>query len=116
MPRIHRPRQLASAALTAALALALAACTRDTYPNSTFHHTTEFNTAIDALWDRLLFLGTLVFVIVEALLVYTIVRFRAKPGQQAPKHVHGTDYVPAHTGFMSRRMDGDTGAGDLCHV
>ena len=89
MPRIHRPRQLASAALTAALALALAACTRDTYPNSTFHHTTEFNTAIDALWDRLLFLGTLVFVIVEALLVYTIVRFRAKPGQQAPKHVHG---------------------------
>src|SRR5918993_5312975 len=89
MPRNHRPRRLATAALTAALTLALAACTRDTYPNSTFHHTTEFNTAVDTLWDRLLFLGTLVFVIVEGLLIYTVIRFRAKPGQRAPKHVHG---------------------------
>src|SRR4051812_3569915 len=89
MPRIHRPRRLASAALTAALALALAACARDTYPNSTFHLTTDFNTAIKSLWDRLLFLGTIVFVIVEGLLIYTVVRFRAKPGQAAPRHVHG---------------------------
>jgi len=89
MPRTHRPRRLASAALTAALTLALAACARDSYPNSTFHPTTEFNEAIKLLWDRLLFLGTIVFVIVEGLLIYTIVRFRAKPGQAAPRHVHG---------------------------
>lgn len=89
MPRIHRPRRLVTAALTAALALALAACTRDTYPNSTFHHTTDFNTAIDGLWDRLLFLGTIVFVVVEGLLIYTVLRFRSKPGQRAPRHVHG---------------------------
>jgi cytochrome c oxidase subunit II len=90
MPRNHRPRRrLAPAALTAALTLALAACTRDTYPNSTFHHTTEFNQAIDVLWDKLLFLGTLVFVLVEGLLIYTVIRFRSRPGQRAPKHVHG---------------------------
>ena len=90
MPRNHRPRRLATAALTAAaLALALAACSSEPYPNSTFNHTTEFNTAIDTLWDRLLFLGTLVFVIVEGLLIYTVIRFRSKPGQRAPKHVHG---------------------------
>src|SRR3982751_1987724 len=89
MPRIHRPRRLAPAALTAALALALAACGRDTYPNTTFLLTTEFNTASKPLWDRLLLLGTIVFVIVESLLIYTVVRFRAKPGQAAPRHVHG---------------------------
>ena len=77
----RRPRRqwFAAAALTALCVLALAACGRDGYPNSTFHRTTEFNTAISSLWDRLLFLGTVVFVIVEGLLVYTVVRFRSKP-------------------------------------
>jgi cytochrome c oxidase subunit 2 len=90
MPRNSRPRRwLATAALTALTALALAACGRDGYPNSTFHPTTEFNTAIRSLWDRLLFLGTLVFVIVEGLLLYTVVRFRSKPGGREPRHVHG---------------------------
>ncbi|HET7458026.1 MAG TPA: cytochrome c oxidase subunit II [Gemmatimonadaceae bacterium] len=87
----RRPRRqwFAAAALTALCVLALAACGRDGYPNSTFHRTTEFNTAISSLWDRLLFLGTVVFVIVEGLLVYTVVRFRSKPGAREPRHVHG---------------------------
>ena len=90
MPRNPRPRRwFAIAALTALSAFALAACGRDGYPNSTFHPTTEFNTAIDGLWDRLLLLGTLVFVIVEGLLVYTVVRYRSKPGSREPRHVHG---------------------------
>jgi len=88
MTRTPRPRRLATALLTGALALALAACATE-YPNSTFNHHTEFNTAIDALWDRLLFLGTVVFVLVEAALIYVIVRYRRRPGQAEPKHVHG---------------------------
>ena len=68
--RMHwkiRPRQLASIAVIAGLALAIAACGSygKSYPNSTFNNTTEFNTAIKSLWDKLLFWGTLVFVIVE---------------------------------------------------
>ena len=77
MTRTPRPRRLATALLTGAIALALVACgtsTASEYPNSTFNHHTEFNTAIDALWDRLLFLGTIVFVIVEAALIYVVVR------------------------------------------
>ena len=83
-----RPRQFAPVLFVAVAVLALAACGRQ-YPNSTFDHTTDFNTAVDALWDRLLLLGTIVFVFVEALLVYTIVRFRKREGAPAPRQVHG---------------------------
>ena len=58
-------------------------------PNSTFNHTTDFNTAIDGLWDRLLLLGTIVFVVVEVALVYTMIRFRKRPGGPAAKQIHG---------------------------
>ena len=84
----HRPRQLVAAALSAGLVLALAACAQD-YPNSTFNHHTEFNTQIDFLWDRLLFWGTVVFVLVEVALIYTIFKFRHREGAPTPKQVHG---------------------------
>lgn len=84
----HRPRRFVAAALSAGLVLALAACAQD-YPNSTFNHHTEFNTAIDFLWDRLLFWGTVVFVVVEVALIYTIFKFRHREGAPAPKQVHG---------------------------
>ena len=80
MHRKTHLRQLASVALFTGLALALAGCTSygSDYPNSTFNHTTEFNAAIDSLWDKLLFWGTLVFVLVEGILLYTIIRFRRR--------------------------------------
>ena len=86
-----RPRQLASVAIVAGIALAIAACGSygKDYPNSTFNNTTEFNTAIKSLWDKLLFWGTLVFVIVEAILLYTIIKFRRRSDADEPKHVHG---------------------------
>jgi cytochrome c oxidase subunit 2 len=86
-----RPRQLASVVFIAGLALAIAACGSygKSYPNSTFNNTTEFNTAIKSLWDKLLFWGTFVFILVEAILLYTIVRFRRRSDADEPKHVHG---------------------------
>src|SRR6476660_7773564 len=86
-----RPRQLASVLLVAGLALAIAACGSygKSYPNSTFNNTTEFNTEIKSLWDKLLFWGTLVFIIVEAILLYTIFKFRRRSDADEPQHVHG---------------------------
>jgi cytochrome c oxidase subunit 2 len=86
-----RPRQLASVVLFTGLALAIAACGSygKDYPNSTFNNTTEFNTEIKSLWDILLFWGTLVFVLVEGILLYTIFRFRRRSDADEPKHVHG---------------------------
>ena len=83
-----RPRRWAHVALLGALAFGLAACGGE-YPNSTFNPNTEYNTAIDALWDKLLLLGTIVFILTEAGLIYTIVRFRRRPGGGTPKQVHG---------------------------
>jgi cytochrome c oxidase subunit 2 len=87
-----RPRQLASVLIASVALLALAACGMK-HPNSTFDNTTDFNTDINALWNRLLLLGTIVFVVVETLLVYTIIRYRKREGAPMPKAVHG------HTGL-----------------
>ena len=88
MPGIFRPRRLLAAALTVVLALGLSACASD-YPNTTFVTFSEFGRDIDSLWDRLLFWGTVVFVLVEVILVYTLIRYRSRPGQPEPEHVHG---------------------------
>ncbi|MBP6774540.1 MAG: cytochrome c oxidase subunit II [Gemmatimonadaceae bacterium] len=83
-----RQRRVFSALLLGALALGLAAC-GGVYPNSTFNHTSEYNTAIDELWDTLLMWGTIVFIFVEIALVYTIFRFRRRPDGKTPEQVHG---------------------------
>lgn len=92
MSNAPRPRRPASTALTAAAAivvlLVVAACGQ-TYPNSTFQPHTEFGQQIDDLWNLLLRLGTAVFIFVEVLLVITIIRYRQRPGDAAPRHVHG---------------------------
>ncbi len=88
MVGMSRPRRVALVALLGAMALGLAAC-GESYPNSTFNPNSEYNAAIDALWDRLLYLGTAVFIAVEAALVYTIFRYRRRPGGGVPKQVHG---------------------------
>lgn len=85
-----RLRQAAPALLIAAALLALNACGgMESAPNSTFNHTTDFNTSIDGLWDLLLLWGTIVFVVVEAGLIYTIFRFRKRPGSAPAKQIHG---------------------------
>lgn len=68
--------------------LLCAACSQGPYPNTTFERSTDLNTAVDTLWDLLLLLGTIVFVLVEAWLIYTIVRYRRR-GDARPEQVHG---------------------------
>ncbi len=87
MNLMFRQRRWFTVALLAVLALGAGACSQ--YPNSTFNHTTDFNASIDSLWDKLLFWGTIVFVAVEAALIYVIVKFRRRPNSPDPKPVHG---------------------------
>lgn len=84
-----RLRQAAPALLVAVCLLAVTACGGTEYPNSTFNHNTDFNASIDALWDTLLFWGTIVFVVVEAALIFTIIRYRKREGGPAAKQIHG---------------------------
>src|SRR5438067_6015623 len=91
--RMHhkfRPRRLARAALTVALAasaLVVAACSP--YPNSVFHPRTDTNRDVGFLFEILIWFGSIVFVVVEAILIYTLVRFRRRGVARQPQHVHG---------------------------
>src|SRR5687767_15539327 len=84
----YRTRRLGIAALTAVIIVGLVACST-TVPNTTLAPKTDFGRAIDALWDTLLFWGTIVFILVEAFLIYVVLRFRRREGRPAPRHVHG---------------------------
>ncbi len=81
-------RQRTPAMFVAAAVLALSACGQ-VYPNSTFTHLTDLNTSIDALWNRLLLFGTIVFIVTETILILTIFKFRKRPGGPAPQQIHG---------------------------
>jgi cytochrome c oxidase subunit 2 len=84
-----RLRQLASFGLIAAAAFALAACATE-YPNTTFEPKSELGRSIDYLWDRLLLLGTIVFVLVEIGLIYLMIRYRRRPSDNTtPPQTHG---------------------------
>ena len=83
-----RLRQLAPLCI-AAVALTLAACAGK-YPNTTFEPHSELGRAIDFLWDRLLLLGTIVFVLVELALIFVVLRYRRKPTDTGkPPQTHG---------------------------
>jgi cytochrome c oxidase subunit II len=88
MTRNLRPRQLVIAVVVLVLPALLAACS-GVYPNSTFTHYTDFNRETTSLWRTLMTWGTIVFVFVETILVWTIWRYRRRPGSPEPEHVHG---------------------------
>ncbi|MDE3053426.1 MAG: cytochrome c oxidase subunit II [Gemmatimonadota bacterium] len=83
-----RLRRRSLAALTAVLAVLLAACA-PAHPNSIFHSHTDFNREVDHLWTLLIGLGSVVFVFVETLLLITLIKFRKREGQPAPTQTHG---------------------------
>ncbi len=84
-----RLRSLAQFGLMAAAMLALAACA-DKYPNTTFEPHSDLGRSIDFLWDRLLLIGTIVFVLVEAALIYVVFRYRRRPTDTGtPPQTHG---------------------------
>lgn len=84
-----RLRQFTSFGLMAAVMLTLAACGGE-YPNTTFEPKSELTRSIDQLWDRLLLLGTIVFVLVEAALIFVVIRYRRRPNDDSiPPQTHG---------------------------
>jgi cytochrome c oxidase subunit 2 len=88
MPVPSRLRRLLTAALPAVAAVALTAC-NSSYPNSIFHNHTEFNREVGVLFSILIWLGTVVFIFVEGILLYTIFRYRRRSENDRPEHVHG---------------------------
>ena len=75
-------------ALALLLAVGLSACNTFT-PNTIFGAHSEFGHSVDLLTRKLLYLGLLVFVLVEALLLFIIIKFRDKDGNREAKQIHG---------------------------
>jgi cytochrome c oxidase subunit II len=81
------PRAAAWFAAVAA-AVALAGCAEDS-PQTTFRPVTDFGILINEIFVNTFWWTMAVLVVVQAVLLYIVVRFRARPGQAKPKQVHG---------------------------
>ena len=68
--------------------LTLQACGGE-YPQSALHPGSDAATLLDRLFDQIFWWAVGVFVVVEGILVYTLVRFRQRPGGPRPKEIHG---------------------------
>ena len=87
MPADFRPSRRTAVALTVALVL-LAGCVQN--PNSVFHSRTDFNRDVGGLFELLIWLGTIVFVFTEAMLLLALWKYRHRPGTpRQPEQVHG---------------------------
>jgi cytochrome c oxidase subunit 2 len=84
-----RLRRLASYAFCAVLVVAALSC-NEAHPNSTLQPHSDLGREIDFLWNRLLFLGTIVFVLVEGVLVYIVFKYRRRENQPTPPQTHGS--------------------------
>ena len=80
-------RYLAALGLLAALSLVMA-CAPDA-PQSTFGTAGPVAAKQKLLFDVLIWTMAIVFVLVEGVLLYAIIRFRRRPGQGLPEQVHG---------------------------
>jgi cytochrome c oxidase subunit 2 len=84
-----RLRRLASYVFVAALVVAAISC-NEAHPNSTLVPHSDLGREIDFLWNRLLLLGTIVFILVEGILVYIVFRYRRRENQGTPPQTHGS--------------------------
>jgi len=69
--------------------LLLTACGGAPHPQSTLAPQADFSTELFGLYKNVFWWAVGVFVIVEALLLIAIARYRARPGARDPKPVHG---------------------------
>src|SRR5688500_18880110 len=94
--RKRSPLPLALLAMAALAVVALVALPLDaswaqspTYPQTTLEPKSEIGRSIDKLLDDIVIWVIVIFVIVEAALVVTVIRFRRRPGGPPAKPIHG---------------------------
>src|SRR5690242_17322316 len=87
-----RARWLPILGLAVAMAALLSGCIAQ-YPQTIFEPHSEY--ADEAYWllELIFWPALLVFIVVEGWLVYTIFRYRQRPGQARPEQVHGNTRI-----------------------
>src|SRR6266404_5588815 len=84
-----RLRRLSSYAFIAALVVAVVS-SNEAHPNTTLVPHSDLGREIDFLWNRLLLLGTIVFILVEGVLVFIVFKYRRRENQGTPPQTHGS--------------------------
>ncbi len=75
------------------VALALAGCSRDQYPQTALLPLSDFARIGDDVQDLTFYWALGVFILVEGALLYSIFRFRGKPEDPEPSQIHGNTTI-----------------------
>lgn len=89
----HTPAQKWLAVLALGAVVVFAACSGDSYPQSTLHPISDQTATIDGLYRQVFAWAVLVFVVVQTTLIVTLIRFRNRPGAAEPRQIHGSTLV-----------------------
>jgi len=76
-----------------ALALALAGCSPERYPQTALLPLSDFARIGDSVQDQTFYWALAVFILVEGALVYSIFRFRGRPDDPEPSQIHGNTTI-----------------------
>ena len=87
-----RGRRLLLGVLAMSFAIFSGACASDAGPQDYLSPEGPIAERADGLWDLTFAIAVVVFIIVEAVLVFTVIRFRRKPGREAAQF-HGNTKV-----------------------
>jgi cytochrome c oxidase subunit 2 len=86
-------RPLCLVTVLSLLVFVVAGCSPEHYPQTTLLPRGDFARIADDLLDTTVKWALLVFVLVEAVLIYAVFRFRGKPGDPEPHQTHGNTTV-----------------------
>jgi cytochrome c oxidase subunit 2 len=76
-----------------ALALALAGCSAERYPQTALLPLSDFARIGDQVQDQTFYWALGVFILVEGALLYSIFRFRGRPDDPEPNQIHGNTTI-----------------------
>lgn len=92
-PRTTAARRRAGAPLLCALALALAGCSPERYPQTALLPLSDFARIGDTVQDTTFYWALGVFILVEGALLYSVFRFRGRPEDPEPSQIHGNTTI-----------------------
>ena len=92
-PRTTAARRRAGAPLLCALALALAGCNPERYPQTALLPLSDFARIGDTVQDHTFYWALGVFILVEGALLYAVFRFRGRPEDPEPSQIHGNTTI-----------------------
>jgi cytochrome c oxidase subunit II len=86
-------RRAGALPLLCALALALAACNPERYPQTALLPLSDFARIGDSVQDQTFYWALGVFILVEGALLYAVFRFRGRPEDPEPSQIHGNTTI-----------------------